>query len=164
MEHLKGDPAYVGAFMEFLSEQQDDDAIVRIAMELLKEQTEPASRALLLRHAAHAAYQRTDYDLADGFLAQLPSTEATADVHLRAQIDWARGLADLAVLRLTDHVTAHPDDATARGLLGEYQRLLGRIPEWHATVVAGLAAHPLAPEFRIQQLRVLNHQAASDRQ
>lgn len=163
MPHLKNDIHYAGAFLDFLSEQQDDTAIIAFATSTLDEHPAAPLQTLLLHHAAQAAYQRGNYDLADDFLSRLRSASPGTNLPLQAQVDWARGLNDLAVLRLSHHLTTHPGDTTARALLCDYYRQLSRTTDWQTTVVAGLAADPLAPGFRIEQLRILHHQGATDR-
>lgn len=152
---LGGDAHYLQTTFQFLSEQEDDAECLRLASSLWENRPEPAIRRLLATHAANAAWQRGNYDLAEGFITRSGLASSSEGILLQARVDWSRGLHDLAVARLLDHLNAQPSDIGSLRQLTDYYRQLGRTADWQTSLVALLAADPLAAGPRLEYLRFL---------
>lgn len=158
LPHLAHDYDYLAATLSFYNHQQEDAEILNLTASRLNHHPPQPLRRLLAIHAAHAAYQRGRYDLAEDFISQHGLTETTEGLQLQARIEWARGLPDLAIARLTARLHREPTNIAIHALLSDFYRRQGRETEWQTSVIAQLAADPLAPTPRIEHLRLLRHQ------
>lgn len=156
LPHLATDAGYLRSVLTFLQEQRDEAEILRLAASLPA--PTPALRALLGLHAAEAACRLDRPDEAEHLLRRHGLLHTSDGARLQAQIDWSRNLPELALNRLHAHLNLHPTDTTALGLLAGYQRALGRSAEWQTSLVALLAADPLAPGPRVAYLHLLDQQ------
>jgi tetratricopeptide (TPR) repeat protein len=158
--HLSDDPAYLQSTLAFLLEFQEDAQLLEITGRLLAGPPNSATRPLVATFAATAAYHRGNYAAAEDLIERHRLHGSPDGGVLQARIAWERGLPELALLRLKEHLVRHPGHDAARALLAGYYRSLGRTSDWESALVERVAGDPLAPEPRVAYLQL--HQRRGD--
>jgi hypothetical protein len=161
LPHLAGSAFYLQTTLAFLLEFQEDSRLFEVTSGLLANPTNTATRPLLAAFAATAAYHRGDYDAAEDLLERHLPTDSPDRAVLQARIAWSRGFPELALLRLREHLTFHPDNDAARALLADYYQSLGRTADWESALIERVAGDPLAPAPRIAWLQ-LQHRRGNE--
>lgn len=160
LAHLPDDPAYLQTTLAFLLEFQEDAQLLGITRRLLAGPANPATRPLVATFAATAAYHRGNYDEAEDIIERHRLHGSPDGAVLQARIAWERGLPELALLRLKEHLVRHPGHDAARALLAGYYRSLERTSDWESALVERVAGDPLAPAPRVAYLQL--HQRRGD--
>lgn len=160
LTHLSDDPAYLQTTLAFLLEFQEDAKLLEITSRLLAGPANPATRPVIATFAATAAYYSGNYDAAEALVERYRLHASPEGAVLQARIAWERDFPGLALLRLKEHLTLHPNHDAARALLADYYRSLGRTSDWESTLIERVAGNPLAPAPRVAYLRL--HQRRGD--
>jgi hypothetical protein len=154
--NFKTNPEYLASAFSLLTELQEDATLLQIAEPLLSG-GKTAQTSTTAAFVASAHFHRGNYAEAEKIISDyLPPTSIDA-VTLLARIDWERGYPQLALLKLGEYLSVHPEQDNVRALQASYYRSLNRTDEWQTAVIERMVADPFAYAPRIEYL-YLQHQ------
>ena len=161
----RGDPAFLHPLFTVLLRQQQDARVIALARTLLPPQPTSSERDRLVALAgATASFFRGDFDQAEDFLNLTPTLASSRDGRLlAAKIDWARDYRELALLSLRTLAAERPNDTEVHSELVQRLRDAGLRDDARRQSLAFQIAHPALPGPRIELLRALRDDGATDR-
>lgn len=154
LAHHQRDPRYLEELFGLLLQRQDDERVVAVVRELLKEKSLPTeARTLAVLAGATASYFRGNFDQADDFLRSTPTEPAFLQARLlSAKINWERGYRELALMELRSLATAFPNAWEVHADLVSRLRLSNLAGEARRSSLAFQIAHADLPGPRIELL------------
>lgn len=150
----RNDPAYLGPYLNFLFQNQQDARVLAICRELLPLLPDATARDQLLALAsATACYNLGNYDQAEDYIRIADLQKQREGRLLSIKIAWDRGYRELALLDLRSFADDQPDDPEVYAHLNARLREAGRNEEARRYSISFQIRHPALPQPRIDLLR-----------
>lgn len=150
----RNDIAYLGPYLNFLFQRQQDARVLATCRELLPLVPDPTARdRLLALAAATACYNIGNYDQAEDYIRIADLRHHREGRLLSLKIDWERGYRELALLDLRSFAAEHSDDTEVYAQLNSRLRESGLTEEARRHSIGFQIAHPALARPRIDLLR-----------
>jgi Tfp pilus assembly protein PilF len=147
-------PSYLGPYLNFLFQNQQDARVLAIGRELLPLFPDATARDQLLALAcATACYNLGNYDQAEDYIRIADLQKQREGRLLSLKIAWDRGYRELALLDLRSFADDHPDDPEIYAHLNARLREAGLYEEARRHSISFQIRHPSLARPRIDLLR-----------
>jgi thioredoxin-like negative regulator of GroEL len=156
LAYHRNDDTYLQTALQFLLQLQSDARVIALASEVLADSaTTGTCRRIAALYAATAHAYRGNYDKAEDLILTHQLITTREGRMLTARIEWERGYAELALLKLEQLRSGLSNDDEIAGMLADYYRERGRFDDARRLNLLRQITAPTASAPRIALLRLL---------